>query len=171
MDVIAYNASAFVNTTWLGNAVASGTYQNVYRSSGSNSWTISSQQGTVPSGFTSPLPAAEFPYGTNYQLSVVGDRYFLRRPTLQHSCIGWSWSDRIYRGPLTNQAPNVSQFSLMPASVPRGLLATVAGTVNDADGNLTAVRIDHLPPGAGTWTTGMAGKGTAWTGRPRRHRA
>ncbi len=162
VDAIAYNASAYVNTTWLNNAAASGTYQNVYRSSGSNSWTISSQQGTVPSGFTSPPAATEF--STPYQLSVQGDYYYLRRLTLQYSCAGWNWSDRLYRGPLANQPPSVSQFSLAPASVPRGSLATVGGNVTDADGNLTAVRIDYLPAGEGAWILGTSGAGTAWTG-------
>ena len=162
VSAIPFNGSGHVNTTWLGNVAASGTYTFVYQASGTNTWAISSQAGTLPAGFISPLPANSF--GTATTLVILNGRYYIRSTTAYGSCAGWGWGDSIYTGPLTNQVPVVSQFSLSPASVPRGALATVNGNVSDADGNLTAVRLDHLPPGATTWITGTAGAGTAWAG-------
>ncbi len=162
VTAIPFNGTGFVNTTWLGNAAASGNYTFVYQASGSNSWAISSQLGTLPPGFVSPPPAATF--GTTYTVLHLNGLYYIRYLAGTGGCGYWGWIDRIYQGPLTNQAPTVSQFSLAPASVPRGSLATVGGNVTDADDNLTAVRIDHLPAGEGAWILGTSGAGTAWTG-------
>jgi hypothetical protein len=162
VTAIPFNGTGYVDTTWLGNAAALGNYTFVYQSSGSNSWAISSQSGTLPAGFISPPPAATF--GTFYSLVGLNSRHYIRLTSVGGGCGVWGWVDRIYAGPFTNQAPNVSQFSLAPASVPRGSLATVGGNVTDADGNLTTVRIDHLPPSESTWILGTSGAGTAWTG-------
>ncbi|TAG31136.1 MAG: hypothetical protein EAZ36_03355 [Verrucomicrobia bacterium] len=162
LDAIVFNGARTVNTTWLGNAGGSGTYTFVYQASGSNSWAIASQSGSLPVGFVSPPPSGTFV--TADVLVTANDRYYIRRTRVWGSCAGWGWTDGIYTGPLTNQIPIVSLFTIAPASVPRGALTTLTSNVIDADANLTSVRIDHLPPGAGSWTLGTAAAGTAWTG-------
>jgi hypothetical protein len=82
-------------------------------------------------------------------------------------CGYWAWSDNIYQGPLTNQAPTVSQFSLSPASLPRGALVTITAGLTDPDANLTSMTIDHLPPTSSTWVNGQTAEGTAWSGTAR----
>lgn len=63
----------------------------------------------------------------------------------------------------TNRTPSAT-ISSSSGSINIGSTVTITATGTDADSNLTALTIDYLAPGAGAWTTGTSGAGSAWTG-------
>lgn len=154
------NSSGPVDTTWLNNTNAAGVYTLVY-AKGNTIVTL----GTLPPGMPTPSSTVTSTSTTyNIYPNTTQNLYYIRKRVTTYTCTTATlWWEAYFRGPPINLPPFVVDFSASPSVSLLGRQSVVKARVRD-DGNLTEVRLKHLPPGSAVWVDSSVAGQTLWTG-------